>query len=260
MTIATENLIRALPLNTETVMNGELDLVRSALEKLLESHEARILREELLTEILRITQVSEQIQKANTLHQKAVIYYSEYRSLLDSFKAKYSEFLDANLFREIEICEKYMNGLTKLIISQFNVLKVFEKEIEKGEKCAELYREVVQLSEIVEEHLPCFSEQLIKYIEKIALSLLEEPSLKPDATSQDERVFSCLIGLKNTARSILWQIEEQRSGKSHSIADLEKNSEFARQIQVHKNQAAINWAKSQLDQMDSILKAKGYKV
>lgn len=168
MTIFTEDSIRTLLLNSEAVILGELDLTKHALEKLLESDNVQISKEELLNGVLKIDQMSEQIGEAETPRQKFDIYYSEYRSLLEKLKTKYCELLTPDIFRKIEAHENYMDGLKGLIIAQ-----------------------------------------------------------------------------------------EIGNGKLGSIGAVMTSPELAREIQIQKNQAAIDWSRSRLAQIEEIRKAKG---
>ena len=76
MTLTTENSIRALLSNTEEVMLGELSLIKHSLEKLFESDEAQIPKEESFNYLLKIVEVSERIRSAKYPRQKSDIYYS----------------------------------------------------------------------------------------------------------------------------------------------------------------------------------------
>jgi hypothetical protein len=93
------------------------------------------------------------------------------------------------------------------------------------------------------------------------LAFLNDSSLKPDKANHNKSVFSSLVGLKNTARAVLWQIEENRtrSEKQPSI-DSHSNQIFTRELQIQKNQAAIDWANSRLEQIETISAAKGWKL
>ena len=261
MTVTTENSIKALLSNTEEVMLGELSLIKHSLEKLFESDEARISKEESFNDLLKIVEVSERIREANDLRQKFDIYYSEYRPLLNVFRAKYSDFLARDTFKEIEAHEKYMDGFRELIIALGMMLLAFEEEIDLVHQYGKLYRGMVGLSELLEEYLLYFPQDLIEYVKNIALAFLNDSSLKPDKANQNESVFSYLVGLKNTARAVLWQIEENRtrSEKPRSI-DSHSNQIFSREMQIQKNQAAMNWAKSRLEQIESIRQAKGWRL
>ena len=77
MTVTTENSIRALLSNTEEVMWGELSLIKHSLEKLFESDEARISKEESFNDLLKIVELLERIREAKHLVQKIEIYYFE---------------------------------------------------------------------------------------------------------------------------------------------------------------------------------------
>jgi len=261
MTVTTENSIRALLSNTEEVMLGELSLIKHSLEKLFASDEARISKEESFNALLKIVEVSERIREAKDLRQKFDIYYSEYRPLLNVFKAKYSDFLARDTFKEIEAHEKYIDGLRELIIALGMLLLAFEEEIDLVHQYGKLYTGMVGLSELLEEYLLYFPQDLIEYLKNIILAFLNDSSLKPDKANQNESDFSYLVGLKNTARAVLWQIEENRtrSEKPGSI-DSHSNQIFSREMQIQKNQPAMDWLKSELEQIEIIRKAKGWKL
>ena len=261
MTVTTENSIRALPSNSEEVMFDELSSIKHSLEKLFASDEARISKEESSNDMLKIFEVSERIREAKHLRQKVDIYYSEYRPLLNVFKAKYSDFLARDTFKEIEAHEKSLDGLRELTIAQGIMLIAFEEKIDLVRKYGSLYTSMVGLSELLEEYLLYFPQDLIEYVKNIALAFLNDSSLKPDKANQNESVFSYLVGLKNTARAVLWQIEENRtrSEKQPSI-DSHSNQIFTREMQIQKNQPAIDWANSRLEQIETISAAKGWKL
>jgi hypothetical protein len=261
MTVTTENSIKALPSNSEEVMLGELSLIKHTLERLFASDEARISKEESFNDMLKIVEVSEWIRKAKHLRQKLDIYYSEYRPLLNVFKAKYSDFLARDTFKEIEAHEKYMDGFRELIIALGIMLLAFEEERDRVHQYGKLYTGMGGLSELLEEYLLYFPQDLIEYLKKITLAFLNDSSLKPDKANQNESDFSYLVGLKNTAKAVLWQIEENRtrSEKPRSI-DSHSNQIFSREMQIQKNQPAMDWLKSELEQIETISEAKGWKL
>jgi hypothetical protein len=261
MTVTTENSIRALLSNTEEVMLGKLSLIKHSLEKLFESDEARISKEESFNYLLKIVEMSARIRAAKDPRQKYYIYYSEYRPFFSELKAKYSDFLARDTFQEIEAHEKYIDGLRELIIALGIMLAAFEEEIDLVRKYGSLYTSMVGLSELLEEYLLYFPQDLIDYVKNIALAFLNDSSLKPDKANQNESVFPYLVGLKNTARAVLWQIEENRtrSEKQPSI-DSHSNQIFSREMQIQKNQPAMDWAKSRLEQIESIRQAKGWRL
>lgn len=262
MTVTTENSIRALPSNSEEVMFDELSSIKHSLERLFASDEARISKEESFNDDrLKIVELLKRIREAQHLRQKFDIYHSEYKPLLNVIKAKYSDFLARDTFKEIEAHEKYLDGWRELIIAQGIMLIAFEEKIDIVRKYGSLYTSMVGLSELLEEYLLYFPQDLIEYVKNIALAFLNDSSLKPDKANQNESVFSYLVGLKNTARAVLWQIEENRtrSEKPRSI-DSHSNQIFTRELQIQKNQAAIDWANSRLEQIETISAAKGWKL
>ncbi|WP_019487622.1 MULTISPECIES: hypothetical protein [Kamptonema] len=261
MTVITENSIRALLSSSEEVMLRELTLIKNSLEILFSSEQARIPKEESFNDLLKIVEVSERIRKAKSLGQKNEIYYYEYRQIFNEIKAKYSDLLAPDLFKEIEEHEKYMEGLRELIIVLGLMIIGFEEEIDKVHQYGSIYTGMVGLSELLEKYILYFPKDLIEYLKNIALSFLNDPNLKPDKANQNESVFSYLVGLKNTARAVLWQIEENLT-KNEKSCPMGSPSDtiFTREMQIQKNQPAMDWAKSRLEQIESIKKAKGWTL
>lgn len=261
MTVTTENSIRALLSSSEEAILSELSLIKHTLERLFASDEAQIPKEESFNDLLKIVEVSERIREVKSLGQKTEIYYYEYRQIFNEIKAKYSNFLAPDFFKEIEEHEKYMEGLRELIVALGLMIIAFEEEIDKIPQYGSLYTGMVKLSELVEEYLLYFPQGLIEYVKNIALAFLNDSSLKPDQANQNKSVFSYLVALKNTARSVLWQIEENRT-KNEKYRSIGSPSDtiFTREMQIQKNQPAIDWAKSRLEQIESIREAKGGKL
>jgi hypothetical protein len=92
----------------------------------------------------------------------------------------------------------------------------------------------------------------------IAKAFLNDPSLQPEKTSQFKQV---LISLKNTARAILWQIQEYENQETEPLNWTDfytSNKSDTDQVQKQKNQPAIPWAKSRLEQLENLRKVKGW--
>lgn len=261
MTVTTENSIRALHESSEGAMLGELSLIKHSLERLFSSEQARIPKEESFNDILKIVEVSEPIREAKSPPKKWELYYYEYRQISHELKAKYSDSFAPDSFKEIEDHEKYMEGLKELLIAVGIMLIAFEEEIDQVRQYGSLYTGMVSLSELVEKYFIYFPQGLIEYIKNIALAFLNDSNLKPDKANQNESVFTYLVGLKNTARAVLWQIEENKTKNEKSRSfDSPSDIIFTREMQIQKNQPAIDWAKSRLDEIKSIREAKGWRL
>ena len=259
MTVTTENLIRALLSTSGEVMFGELSVIH-ALERLFESDEARIPQEELSNDLSKIFEVSERIIKIKSLSKKFEIYYSEYRILSSELKAKYSDFFADGIFKEIEYHEKSMDGIIELMIA-LGMLLALEEEIDEVHQYEKLYKGMLKLSEILEEYLFYFSQSLIEYVKNIALAFLNDTTIKLDKANQNDSAFLYLFVLKNTTRAVLWQIEENRTqNKKLHLINSPCNQIFTQKMQIQKNLAAMDWANSRLEQMESIGEEKGWKL
>ncbi len=260
MTVTTENSIQALLSSSEEMMLGELSLIKHTLEKLFESDEAQIPKEELSNDLFKIVDVLERIIETKSTLEKFKIYYNEYQPILSDFKVKYSDFLATDKFIFFEATEKIMDVWRELFIA-LDVISSAHEEEDKERQYESLYTGIAKLSELLEQYILYFPQDLIDAVKNIALAFLKDPKLKPDLTNQNQSVFSCLIGLKNTAKAVLWEIAENRTKneKSH-LSDSPSNINFTREMQIQKNQTAMDWAKSRLEKIESIAKEKGWSL
>lgn len=257
MSILTESSIKALHLGSEEAIFDAINLTKHVLEQILNSEEAQISKEDLLSDLSSIITVSERIRNTENLFQKSYIYSSEYRPLSDKLKAKYSDYVDRDFFEEIEVREKHMDGFKKLIDAQNIMLTAFEENADDNRRYGMIYTGMVETSEVVEEYILYFRGELIDCIRSIALAFLNDESFKPDRNVQSKTAFHYLIGLKNTARAILWQIEEYQSKNTNpSSSYFHSNLDFAQNFQIQKNQAAIAWSKARLEKIENLKKEK----
>jgi len=218
-------------------------------------------REELLDDITKIFLVSEQIRESANLAQKFHIYDSEYVPLSRRLKAKYTEFFEAGTFKQIDLFEASMEVLKRLLVIQHYMLESFDEQNPKHQ-AGKLYTGMVKLSELVEEeYFSYLSPSYIEIISTSARATLDDPELQPNPSSQldgFDEASSYLIGLKNTARAILWQIEQHQKKIQFPPLQSSKTEPIrTREMQIQKNQAAIKWAKLRLEQLDSIREVEG---
>ncbi|MEG4320061.1 MULTISPECIES: hypothetical protein [unclassified Microcoleus] len=261
MISTTENSIKALLSTSDEMMLGEINFVKSTLEKLFESDEVQISKKEILNVLLRLFDFLERMREAKTFLQKFDIYYHQlYKPFVtEIIQTKYSDFLTNDSRQKLEAHEKYMEGVRKLLIA-LGIISIALEEEDKERQYESLYTGISEISEILEKYILYFPQNLIDAIENIALAFLKDPNIKPDRDNQNDTIFSCLVGLKNTARAVLWQIEEQRTKEKSSLSNSPANQIFTREMQIQKNQPAMDWAKSRLDKIESIAKDKGWSL
>ncbi|NJM61814.1 MAG: hypothetical protein HC849_18990 [Oscillatoriales cyanobacterium RU_3_3] len=260
MTVTTENSIKALLSSSEEIMWDELSLIRYTLERQFESDEIHIYQEELFN-VRKLSQCLERIGEAKTLIQKFDIFYDEvYKPYVSEIlTAKYRDFsieID-DLRQKIERQEQYMEGVRK-VSRVIGTMSIAIENKDKERQYESLYTDLVELSETLEKYIIYFPQNLIDNFKNLALAFLSDSKLKPDRANQNESVFSSLVRLKNTARAVLWQIEEHRSNEKSRLTESPSDTIFAREMQIQKNQAAMNWAKSRLEKIEGIAKEKGW--
>ena len=234
---------------------AQLNQLRNQLNEQYNLESRDFSREEFLDDISKIFLVSEQIRESANLAQKFHVYDSEYLPLSRQLKAKYSEFFKAGNFKQIDLFEAPMEVLKRLLVIQHYMLESFNEPNPKHQ-AEKLYTGMVKLSELVEEeYFSYLSSSYIKIISTSARAILDDPELKLNPSSQLDEASSYLIGLKNTARAVLWQIEQHQKKSQSSSSQYSKTDLIrTREMQIQKNQGAIEWAKSRLEQLDSIRK------
>lgn len=259
MTVTTENSIKALLSSSEKMILGELTVIKHTLERQFESDEVQISQEELFNVWLKLSKCLERIGEAKTLIQKFDIFYFElYEPFVSEILTeKYSDFLTNDIRQKIEADGKYMEGVRELLIALSTISIAFEEE-DKERQYESLYTGIVKLSETLEKYIFYFPQNLIDALKNIAVAFLNDSNLKPDRANRDEAIFSCLVRLKNTARAVLWQIEEHRTNEKSRLTESPSDIVFTREMQIQKNQAAMGWAKSRLEQIENLRKEKGW--
>ncbi|MEM8640951.1 MAG: hypothetical protein AAGG51_19370 [Cyanobacteria bacterium P01_G01_bin.54] len=264
---ATESVIEALPINRDEIVFNELNLVQSTLEDLLESDDASIPKADLSEFISKIIEISEKTARAKTLQDRVNIYFAEYRPILEKFRKKYLDFLGQDFLKKIEIAEQETNTLIDIFDSfvtiQNYVLSAYkEKPSYSLSRLSKIHIGIVNLSELTERYSMYFSKEFMECIEDIAWSFLDDMNLISNIDTQDDKILTPLVAIKNTARAILWQVKEVKEATQSPLLKSTLASDAplpAQNLQAQKNQAAMDWAKSQLEQLEQIGKAKGYK-
>lgn len=260
MAVTTKSLLDNFSTNNEDISFGELDLFRNALERIFEADNAEIPKEELLEVLGKIIEVSNKIKQADTREESISIYISEYRPISESFKKKYKDFLSPDLLQEIEASEQPTNALISLLAANFCIWSAYENHPEGSlDRINKIYAGAVDLSQTMEDYPSHVLDRLIVCIEGITNFILDDVTLKPNKSSQDEQIFKTLVIIRNTARSVLWQIKEAREHiQENASASTPMTPEMERHLQIEKNQAAMDWLKSRLEELDRIGKEKGF--
>ncbi|GAA6614700.1 hypothetical protein [Scytonema sp. NUACC26] len=219
MLTTTENSIRSLSSeNGEIILNG-LASTQLVLKHLYESGNGQFSRKDLLDDLMKLGKISEQIKSENYLGEKMKIFFSEYQILSNKLKTKYSDLLPSRVIEKLEAGEKYTEGLKKLLSAQSYMIQAFDDKdiVSQAEK---LYTGMVKVSEILESYISYFPEELIKIVNNAALQILADRYLQPEQSALPTAAINYLIALKNTTRSLLWQIENYQKDKKYTVGEL----------------------------------------
>jgi hypothetical protein len=83
------------------------------------------------------------------------------------------------------------------------------------------YAGMIELSEVSEKYIPYFPDHLIETIKNIALSFFAGSTLELlEQSTISQEVVDYIAAIKNTARGILWQIDNYKKGKKHPVGEL----------------------------------------
>lgn len=157
----------------------------------------------------------------------------------------------------------YYDNCLRSFIELFGVKKIMLdaslKSTDKPAQYYHIYFGLQILSEIIiEKYIGYFPHKSLESFKMIAKAFLNDPSLQPEKKIQFNQV---LISLKHRAMAILWQIQEYENQETKPLNWTDfytSNKSDTDQVQKQKNQPAIAWAKSRLEQLENLRKVKGW--
>lgn len=191
-----------------------------ALERLYESGAGQFPKEEILDDLIKIVNISERMKATEDFGEKIKIFFSEYQTFSNKFRTKYSDFVPSEAVKKIEAGERYTEGLTELLVAQDYIIQGFgdKDQVSQAEK---IYTGMVKLSEVSEKYIFYFPERLIDIsIKNIALEILADSTLQPEQSDISQKLIDYLTAIKNTARGVLWQLDNYKKGKKHPVGEL----------------------------------------
>lgn len=220
MLTATESSIRSLlEDNVEIIIVDSLASTNLALERLYESGKAQLPKEKILDDLSKIVEISERIKSTGSLEEKMNIFFSDYQPLSNQLKTKYSDFLPSRVVRKLEFGERYMEGFKNLLSAHISMILAFDDQ-DPVAQIGKLYTGMVKVSEVLEQYISYFPEGLIESNRKIALGILADPAFQPAQSGISQAVINYLTGLKSTSRGVLWQLDNYKKEKKHTVGEL----------------------------------------
>lgn len=90
-------------------------------------------------------------------------------------------------------------------------------QVSQAEK---IYTGMVKLSEVSEKYIFYFPERLIDIIKNIALEILADSTLQPEQSDISQELIDYLTAIKNTAKGVLWRLDNYKKGKKHPVGEL----------------------------------------
>ncbi|HLO88276.1 MAG TPA: hypothetical protein VK203_25180 [Nostocaceae cyanobacterium] len=115
--------------------------------------------------------------------------------------------------------EKGTEEFKMLILAQEYMLQALDDKnnITQAKK---IYQGLLNLSRVVEKYMSSLPEKFIEKAQKAMLAILADTSLQLEEVDTLEELNNYVLAIKNTARSILWQIENYQKQKKHTVGEL----------------------------------------
>lgn len=219
----TQDSIQSLVNDTDRFIAGiieEIDGVRRALEKVYELGSAEVPREILFKDIERLITVSEHMKAAENLKSKLDVFQSEYQPLAKEMRARYADFLTPEiieLFDELEAHFKAPLEIFRALSLMLHAVLNIEDSVEQAKL---QYTGLVKVSNAVEKYISYFTPQLRENVKGVASSILNEPYYAPENYRGQTEIESYMIALRNTARAVLWQVEQYQEESKYTIGGI----------------------------------------
>lgn len=220
MTKDTQNSIQLLVNDADNSINSfidEIDRFKSVLEKSYDSGISGIPGERLPEDIERLMVVSDHIKSAENLLDKIDILQSEYEPLAKEMRARYADFLTAELVEKIEGSEACQKASREMLLAQGLMIHAFHNTEDAAEQAGLLYGGLVKISEALEKYIKYFSPQARENARKTANSFLKDSTYNPDNYTDQSRTKSYMIALKSTARAVLWQLDRYQEEAKNTV-------------------------------------------
>lgn len=214
-----EDLFQSPSEDDGEIIRDSLAPIKLVLERLYKSGEGQFSREEILDDAMKMVEISKHMKATEDLGEKMKIFSSEYQTLSNQIKTKYSDFLPSGAVRQIEAGERYVEGLKKLIVAQEYILQGYENK-DPVDQTGKIYTGMVKLSEVSEKYILYFPERMIDFTKDIALKILADPILQPEQSGISQELANYLTAIKNTARGILYQLDNYKKEKKHTVGEL----------------------------------------
>ena len=222
---ATKDSIRLLSEATSDAIIDSLAPTKSVLEELYKSGAGGFSLEELQQDLAIYQQVHDRIRErcklASNPEEPFKIITPDDQALLEKFREKYSDFLPKSTIGRSEGLEKISNASELIFSALENKTDV--------DGLSKIYSGLAILSEDLEKYISYFSksDELIGSLKVLTSKILEsavlaskEYSVHKEYNFQDLEMRDELLAVKNTARGILWQIDNHEKEKKSSVEDV----------------------------------------
>lgn len=195
----------------------EIDGVKRALERVYESGSAEVPREILFKDIERLITVSGHMKAAENLKSKLDVFQSEYQPLAKEMRSRYADFLPAEMIEWLDEREADFEASWGIVCAQSLMIHAMHDTEDPAERAKLLYTGLVRISNTIEKYIKYFSPQLRENVKRVASSLLKEPDYDPENHKGQREIESYMIALKNTARAVLWQVDQYQDESKHKV-------------------------------------------
>ncbi|MBW4541673.1 MAG: hypothetical protein KME43_21375 [Myxacorys chilensis ATA2-1-KO14] len=200
----------------------EIEAARHAFQEAYEANAAEIPREQFLSDLEKLDQAFDLLKSASSVTDKHTVLTKHYIPLVKELAQRYSDFLPDEVSRKLIAPVMIRVAMFQLLEAVNMMVSAMEDEQEPRDQAGMLYTALIKMSETLEKYIKYLSVRLREQLRAIANMHLSDPdpAFNPDSYPSDPTAYSYMIGLKNTARSILWQLDNYQEETKYTVKGL----------------------------------------
>ena len=206
---------------SELVANvqDKIDNVRQALQEAYQSNPAEVPREKFLEDMEKLQQLSKRLNATSAHQDKVRMFIHEYAPLANELKDRYRDFFEDDRFKSLNEAVAYPFALNDLLMAQ-SVMIVAMNEKELKEQAGMLYTGLVRISQVIDKFIKYMPVKVKEHLRLISFNILNDPFYNPDRYASNDSAYHYMIGLKNTAKAVLRDIENYQQEAKYTVESL----------------------------------------
>ncbi|MGB0564708.1 MAG: hypothetical protein ACPGVO_23360 [Spirulinaceae cyanobacterium] len=244
MVVSAADPRQMLPFPQGEGLFADIQHLQMALVALQSSAEITLPNLGLVADLSSLRSLSTEIYAATTLDTQLRLYQHKYQPLAIQLKQKYHHYLDSEQWQAIAEYESYVEAIAQLKNIEDSICKAFSHKLDSEARYTQMYDSMICLTKLLDQYVSYFYPGLIKNLKELMLQILDDTDFEGDRSQYNGNKLPCSISAKNSAKLVLWQLE-----------NLDRTAP-SREIQIQKNRPAMEWMKQRMDFLKAEISAR----